>query len=247
MKNRDSATRRIKIAGIDNPSGKDLTQVDDQSEFSREIHRLFTEIRPQKIIETGTYHGSGTTRIIAGALKDSGVENSTFYSIEIDPRNCIIAAENLRAAGLLEYVRIVNGVSIPRKELPSREEIQDYTVDNIEFDDIFVDHQASERALLYYQETAFDDVPDDLLGNCLKEFDHRPDFVLLDSGGHIGYAEFVYLIGKISASAYIALDDIFHIKHRKSFELVKSDPRFDIRVTSGEKFGFCIARFNPEA
>jgi hypothetical protein len=35
-------------------------------------------------------------------------------------------------------VRIINGVSIPRGKLPALEEIQEYAVDNIEFDDIRV-------------------------------------------------------------------------------------------------------------
>ena len=43
--------------------------------------------------------------------------NSIFYSIEINPQNCTVAAENLRAAGLLGYVRTINGVSIPSRML----------------------------------------------------------------------------------------------------------------------------------
>jgi predicted O-methyltransferase YrrM len=85
MQREGARPRNSKIAGIDTPSGKDLTQVDAQSEFSGEIQKLFSQIRPQRIIETGTYHGVGTTRIIAHALKELKIGNSIFYSIEINP------------------------------------------------------------------------------------------------------------------------------------------------------------------
>jgi predicted O-methyltransferase YrrM len=246
MQKETARPRNLKIAGIDSPAGYDPTQVDDQSEFSAEIHRLFSRIRPRKLIETGTYHGNGTTRIIARAIKELEIEDSIFYSIEINPRNCGIAAENLKTAGLMDCVRIVNGLSIPRDRLPTLAEIREHTVDKVGDDDIFVDHQPSDRAELYYRETDFSGLPDDLLGRCLREFGGRPDFVLLDSGGHVGYLEFETLIDNLEAPTYIALDDIFHIKHHGSFKRMQSDPRFEIWVTSREKFGFCIARFNPK-
>jgi hypothetical protein len=58
MQSEGARPRNNKIAGIDSPRGKDLTQADAQSEFSGEIQKLFSRIRPQRIIETGTYHGA---------------------------------------------------------------------------------------------------------------------------------------------------------------------------------------------
>ena len=234
----------IKVAG-DYEHNDNLTAVNSESEFATSIRELFGRIRPAKIIETGTYWGEGTTRVIAQTLRDAGIADATFYSIECNPENHRRALSNLAALGLLPYVKLLEGLSLPRHMLPKPEEIEERLVRNLEFDDIFVDHQQHNRTALYFNETAFDQVADDLLRGCLSSFDYAPDFVLLDSGGHIGNIEFNYLITLLRAPAVIALDDIFHVKHHKSFLQIQSDPRFQVIRSSKEKFGFCIAQFTP--
>jgi ADP-heptose:LPS heptosyltransferase/SAM-dependent methyltransferase/Tfp pilus assembly protein PilF len=142
-------------------------------------------------------------------------------------------------------VKVLHGMSVPHSMVPTMDDIIERCVNNIEFDDIFVDHQEEERAHLYYRETDYTGITDDLLGRALEIFQFRPDFVLLDSGGHMGYVEFNYLINLLKGECYIALDDINHIKHHKSFRQMQNDPRFELMVVSMEKFGFCIAKFSP--
>src|SRR5207248_1789299 len=103
------------------------------------------------------------------------------------------------------------------------------------------------RADLYHRETDFPGVQDDMLGRCIKECNGRPDFVLLDSAGHIGYQEFSYLVKLLEGPCVIALDDVYHIKHHKSLQQIQSDPRFNILALSREKFGFCFVEFSPGA
>ncbi len=236
--------RKIKIAGEDE-KGKDLTEVNSHSAFSESIYKIFARTKPKKIIETGTYLGKGTTRIIAGALRDLKIDNSRFFSIEVNESNYRESVRNIKNAGLSNYVSILHGLSLPRNILPSMEEIEQRTVKQIEFDGIYVDHKESERAKLYYNETNFSGTEDDLLGKCLITFNYEPDFILLDSGGHIGNIEFNYLIERLRKECIIALDDINHIKHRSSFLQMKSDARFEMIISSDEKFGFCIAKFTP--
>jgi ADP-heptose:LPS heptosyltransferase/predicted O-methyltransferase YrrM/sulfatase maturation enzyme AslB (radical SAM superfamily)/SAM-dependent methyltransferase len=238
--------RNVKIAG-EVASAHDLTAVDKESEFARAIKELFAAIRPARIIETGTYHGEGTTRIIAETLLEQGLNDAHFYSIECNPANYQQAMANLASRNLNNRVSVLHGLSVPRTKLPSIQEIEENCVNNIEFDDIFVDHAEQQRALLYYRETDFSGLVDDLLGKVLATYHYRPDFVLLDSGGHMGNVEFNYLISLIQGECYLGLDDIFHIKHHKSFKQMQADPRFTIVTVSDEKFGFCIARFNPGA
>ncbi|MGC8490873.1 MAG: glycosyltransferase [Syntrophobacteraceae bacterium] len=233
------------IAGIDNSSA-DLTEVSSHSRFVDEVQKLFAKIRPRKIIETGTYLGTGTTTIIASSLRQLGIRDATFYTIEVNPLHYRRAMANLKAGGLLGYVSPLNGLTLPRGMLPTMEEIEDKYVQNIESENIFVDHAEGERAALYYKETNFDHVPDDMLDNCLMKFEYRPDFVLLDSAGHIGNIEFDYLVSKLRGPCHIALDDIFHVKHHEDFLMMQTDPRFEIVVYSGEKFGFCIAKYTPQ-
>ncbi len=234
----------LRIAG-EGTDGKDLTQIQEGSEFETRLNELVTTIRPRKIIETGTYLGTGTTRIIASALKSSGISNARFYTIECDPNRHQQAVNNLTGAGLHDYVTPLCGLSVPRSLLPSIEQIRCETVENVERGNIYVDHQEENRVAFYHGETNFPDITDDLIGKCLVEFDGNPDMILLDSAGHMGYVEFNYVINRLYGECHIVLDDIKHIKHHRSFQKIKTDPRFTLLTASDEKFGFCIARFTP--
>lgn len=222
---------------------KDLTRIDTESHFARCLKDLFARIRPKRVIETGTYHGTGTTTVIARALRDLRITDSRFISIEVNPRNVTRASANLQKEDLV--VELFNGLTVPRALLPSIEQIDRELVKNVLSDDLIVDHEEADRARLYFGETDFSDLPDDMLGTALDEFDGSPDFVLLDSGGHMGYVEFKYLVSKLRGPCHIALDDIYHVKHFRSFGEIRNDKRFQLVAASEEKFGFCIATFNP--
>ncbi|MBF0318759.1 MAG: hypothetical protein HQL01_02990 [Nitrospirae bacterium] len=236
--------KRLKVAGEADPS-RNLMQMGAESEFSSHLRALFKTLLPLRLIETGTYCGVGSTTAIASALRDCSITGHKFYSIEVNPLYHSTARENLANNGLLGYVQLVNGLSLPRAYLPSIEEIEEKFVKKIEFTDIFIDHPEGERAQNYYSEVSFDGVPDDLLGLYLKEFDYRPDFILLDSAGHLGAVEFQYVVSLIKGQCVIALDDIYHVKHYKNFMAARDDPRFEVLFETKEKFGSCTMKFNP--
>ncbi|MBF0537078.1 MAG: hypothetical protein HQL03_02370 [Nitrospirae bacterium] len=236
--------KSLKIAGEVDPS-RDLTKIDTDSDYSKHIGWLFREIRPRKIVETGTYLGTGSTAIIASTLKELAIEDCVFYSIEVNPFHYKHAVENLTESKLIDYVTPVNGLSIARNLLPKMEEIEEKLVRNLEFEDIFVDHKQEDRSILYFNETNFEDLPDDLLGKYIAEFDYQPDFIMLDSAGHIGFIEFSYVVSILKGPCVFAIDDIYHVKHHKSLLAMRSDKRFEIIKESKEKFGFCTARFTP--
>src|SRR3954471_12479877 len=81
-------------------SKDDLTVVGAQSQFASAIRDFFEQVRPRRIIETGTYRGQGTTTAIATALRDLGLHDAVFHSIEVNPKHFQRAAENLANAGL---------------------------------------------------------------------------------------------------------------------------------------------------
>ncbi|HMK38265.1 MAG TPA: glycosyltransferase, partial [Bacteroidota bacterium] len=224
---------------------EDITAVKTDSAFAREVRSLFARLRPMKILETGTFIGNGTTTVIASALRDLGIAGAKFYSVEVNPGLHGMARRNLEKAGLTPFVSLLNGLSVPRALLPGREDIEKRTVTEIGTDPVYVDHAPEDRVEKYYRETDFPGVADDLIGRVLGVFEFRPDFVLLDSGGHMGNIEFNYLLSRLKGECHIALDDIFHIKHHRSFRQIQSDPRFEIVAAVREKAGFCIAHFTP--
>jgi len=245
---RRMVARTIRVAG-EEPQAPDanLTSIDRHSSFARSIADLFEQVRPERIIETGTFHGEGTTRIIASCLVDLKLEKARFLSIECNRQNLTLARANLAKSDLSDRVELVYGLSVPRRLLPSREVIEEKLVHNIGGDGIFVDHDAAERTQRYYAETGFRAIPEDRLGHCLALFNGAPDFVLLDSGGHMGNIEFNHLLEQLRVPCHVALDDINHVKHARSFRQILKDPRFSLTVAAPEKFGFCIARFVPTA
>jgi len=221
---------------------KNGMMIQENSAFAEAIGQVIREYRPKKILETGTYLGQGTTAVIAEAMKQNGIDG-TFFTIEVNPRYHAQAKAYLESRGY--PVQALCGLSIPRRLLPSCEQIQQATT-AVQDESLFVDHPEPVRVQRYYQETDFPDVPDDLLGKCLADFDGRPDLVLLDSAGHLGWIEFQYLLERLKGPCILALDDINHIKHHRSFQHMQKDSRFEILVSSNEKFGFCIARFDPQ-
>ncbi|WP_321493265.1 class I SAM-dependent methyltransferase [uncultured Desulfobacter sp.] len=221
----------------------DLTEIG--GEFRSAIRRVFKKYCPRKIVESGTYHGTGSTKTICEAIRDSGITEIKFYTIEVNPECYQKALVNLKKNRLETFVTPVLGLSVPTSYLPNLEQINFSTIEEISSRDIFVDHKEIYRVANYYNETNFDGVEDDMIGKILSEFDGKPDFVLLDSAGHLGFIEFEYVLSMIRKPCLIALDDIFHVKHYKSYALIQKSPRFKMIKCSQDKFGFCIAHYNP--
>lgn len=221
----------------------DVTAMNTQNQFANSLKRLFVKYRPKRLIETGTYRGTGSTSMIAQALLSAGLHDARFLSIEVNEKNIARAKQHLAAQAY--NVQVIHGLSVPRCLLPSREQIESMYVNRIEAESVFVDHQPGKRADLYFGETNYPDVPDDQLGACLQAFDYSPDFLLLDSGGHMGNIEFNYVLPLLKSPCIIALYDINHVKHYRSFQQVQNDDRFELIERSDEKFGWCMARFAP--
>lgn len=234
----------IVVAGA-NDSIQETANPESNSDLVLSVREIFQKFRPEKIIETGTCQGLGSTTIIASALRDYASDDAVFYSIEVNPQHYKAAEVNLTNNGLAERVKLLNGLSVPAGALPSIEEIENKFVRNLQYSGIFVDYNEAQRAQLYFKETDFPGLPDDLLVKCLSEFSYKPDFIFLNSAAHTGYVEFEYLIKHLPAPCIIAIKDCFHVKHYRSYLHIKTDTRFEVLKVSEEKFGFCIARFTP--
>jgi hypothetical protein len=212
-------------------------------EVAQAIKSTFTRFHPRKIAETGTFLGLGSTTIIASTLRDLGYE-AEFYSIEVNPEYYAQARQHLKGSGLRRYVHLLNGLSVPRALLPGKEAIRQLLAECP--DDIFDDLQKSCGGEGYIKEVDFPEVPDDLLHQVMSGFDFRPDFVLLDSAGHLGFIEFLYLLPMMAGPCLLALDDAGqHVKHRRTLKYIRRDERFRPLFQTSERYGFVIVRFEP--
>lgn len=208
--------------------------------FNTKITEFVKEKSFKKLIETGTCFGTGSTR----AILDGLTGEFDFYSIEADPERYEIAKKNLKG---VKGIHLINGLSVAKSQIPVS-----LSEDFPEF--VVIDHQPKNRLQLYIQEVNHN-VSDHALDAALKAFDYMPDFVLLDSAGYMGFIEFKYLLERVKAPFYLALDDTDHIKHYESMMYIRANPdRFEIiwevrgqTVTAIEshnidKFGSAIIR-----
>lgn len=167
------------------------------NEFKDAITYLIKTEKLQRIIETGSYLGEGTTQAIADAL----VGHEQVFSIEVNPRHYEIARKRHRNTP----INFLLGLSIGRGDVPTSA-----TFDVP--DNIVIDHLDHNRELLYKQEITFKGA-DNLLNLALSKLDYKPDLVILDSAGHMGLQEFKYLMNLVEPGFYLALDDTNHVKH----------------------------------
>lgn len=197
------------------------------TEFMDAITDLVASGKLTRIIETGTYQGTGTTKAVIDGLMEHKLP-SIFISIECNPINYAIAVRNNRG----KPVKLLKGLSIPRYLLPKKEDIRfdDYP------DSCIVDHSEETRQQKYYDETNHKGA-DSLIDVALRMTNPYPELVILDSAGYIGTIEFAYLMQRIKGPFYLALDDTNHVKHAKTVKLIETDNRFTLTFSSAQKFG----------
>jgi len=218
---------------------------------------LFKETKPECVVETGTYLGTGTTTLLWNARQAARL-NTRIVTIECNPKNYRDACHHFRRKNMLIDARL--GLSIPKSSLPDFNEIQRVYVEleHSRNGEIYYDHKPSERASAYYRETDFN-VPDDLLHSVIA--DHRLPPIrlfLLDSAGHVGTIEFVRLVklmnlfqSKIAWPVYLLLDDTRHCKHERTLAFLKNQPDWDVVHESvGDRhqavpgrFGWALLRY----
>ena len=189
------------------------------NDFKDAITYLIKTEKLQRIIETGSYLGEGTTQAIADAL----VGHEQVYSIEVNPRHYEIARKRHRNTP----INFMLGLSVGRSDVPT----------SISFDvpdNIVIDHLDHNRELLYKQEISFKGA-DNLLNLALSKLDYKPDLVILDSAGHMGLQEFKYLMNLVEPGFYLALDDTNHVKH---YDTCKSLETVDCELVFQTEQGF---------
>lgn len=236
-------------------SRRDQKSVDGASSLAVVLRELILARRLRKVVETGTFRGCGTSSILAGALAETGGDVE-MHTIEVNPKNHRAARRHFQAKGWLRgsgwipwrkqgFLRAWCGLSLARSELPSPQAIRS-RCQEAEKKGLYVDFAEDRREEDYSRETGFRG-KEDLLRKCLALVGQRPDLVLLDSAGHVGWEEFLIFCKEVKGPCWLVLDDVFHVKHAASLEAMQKDPRFRIHRLEREKFGYCLAWFDPAA
>lgn len=195
----------------------------------KDIYSVIMDYRPYAILETGTYNGLGSTSAILHGLKDANIDPFSLISIESNEENHRQAEKNLLGEQYKGSVVLMHANSLPSELMPRMV----YDVP----DDVITDHA---DPMKYLKEVPVD-IEDDGIYRAMALLDNRPDLVLLDSAGHLGFLEFEYVCKLAESSFVLILDDTLHRKHYDTLQFIKANPSdFNILKESKEKFGHCI-------
>ena len=182
----------------------------NNSNFSNTITNLIRTNDIESVVETGTYDGLGSTSVFAA----TGIP---VYTIECNEINAAKAKTNLAGK---QNVVVFHGYSLKYRDMVS------FIINDEKFsrEDVKEDFKENAkchylRELTYYTSTVKENLLPLLCCNKQKQI------IFLDSAGGMGYLECRSVLEKLDSdeikSKILVLDDIQHVKHYRSVELLK--------------------------
>jgi len=228
------------------------------ADFVDALSEVFASGKCLSILETGTYKGLGSTKVIADIVDRKKVNLNYFYTLEVDKTFYTEALKNL---SLYPFVQVLWGMSVNKKEairfinndeiLDNHETILDVYIDVLNNPKLFyineINGNLSNSHTNYFKKIINIFTQSYPMENCFRRIipilrEDNPLFVL-DSSGGIGYLEF-NLVKELmgNKSYYLVLDDVHHLKHFRSLIDIKKDKKFEILCENLEH-GWVIAKY----
>lgn len=209
------------------------------------LRRAVAELRPRAVVETGTYLGLGTTKLLLEALGETPIE--AFYTIEVSPAFYSEAVLNL-----LHHPRVhcLWGLSVGQDQAAEFIRGDDLLRDIENHPDLYIDSDQPVQAYLDEVRGAggtqrpLEIIPERWLEKLLPRIRDARPLIALDSAGGIGWLEYQEvrrLLGQAPCGLF--LDDINHVKHHRSFRALQDDPRARIVAQDAER-GWAVALLN---
>lgn len=193
----------------------------NSNEFRDVVKRLVNEYNINEVVETGTFLGTGSTKVFAG-------EGLNVFTIECNPNHLTQAVQNLEG---FNNVCFIHGLSLQREKL-----IKDLM--SMDFPDGGI-YDSTRPKVFYTQEVLQPVLVEDALS--LFANNDKRQLVFLDSAGGVGYLEFIEFMSwplNIRRNKVLLLDDVTHVKHGKSVQSLK-DWGFDVNVSQDGRFAWC--------
>ena len=233
-------------------------------ELVAKIEGAIKEYAVDVAIETGTFEGTGSTRMVSECF--TRVRPPKVYvTFEVGLQSWLTAYRNLRP---FPFVQCLWGCSVDRAEALAFIMRDEMLANHAKYPDIYIDDvqdpvafysnelkgtlgrrsiasevsSATRRTLSGLRILPSRDASerltesdarkylwsgDGLLPKYLKLHQRNKPLVILDSSGGCGWYEFQVMMEIMKDLPFVLLlDDVHHIKHYRSLEHVKSDPRF---------------------
>lgn len=191
------------------------------SEFRQSIDNIIRDNVIDEIIETGTFHGDGSTRVFAETGK-------YVFTIECNYSNFLIASKNLQS---YQNVCVIHGLSLDRDKL-----IVGLLNENF---DIKTEYDSEYPKTFYMREISQNVTVENALNLFVNN--QRKQLVFLDSAGGVGYLEFQEFMSygnEVIKNKVLVMDDISHIKHKRSVEFLQ-DNGYKVIISNDKRFAVC--------
>jgi hypothetical protein len=195
----------------------------NNSEFKSVINELIANNDIDEIIETGAFNGLGSTSVFADTKK-------YVFSVECNYNNFITSSRNLQ---YYENVCLIHGLSLKRVDLIRfllNESFEIETKYDSDFPKTFYMREINQQVVI---ENALE-----ILCN-----NDRKQLIFLDSAGGVGYAEFLYIMElqpNFLKNKILVLDDISHIKHKRSVENLEL--KYEVFKSKDQRFAWSILK-----
>ena len=189
-------------------------------EFKLVLETILNNNRIEEIVETGSYHGDGSTLIFAQTGR-------YVYGIECNPLNYLISYNNL-----LEYANVcmIHGLSLKREDL-----IKGILSENFDID---TNYDSDYPKTAYMREISHQVSIENALDVFCKN--ERYQLIFLDSAGGVGYLEYKEVMSygyDNLKNKVLILDDVTHIKHLRSVtDLIEKG--FNVGISEDTRFAW---------
>ncbi|MDX2188501.1 MAG: hypothetical protein SFY32_01445 [Bacteroidota bacterium] len=233
----------------------------EDPDFIVSLNSCFATQKISTIIESGTFNGQGSTLFLIKLCEKYQWPNK-FITIENNFYNFLSASKFLK---IYPKVHLIWGCSVNQSKALKNLENDNFLRYHEKYPDIYIDSLDNpldfykneingalnttklmwkEKIIKFlYQALGFP--KQNILEKCIKQHKKPNMLILLDSCGGIGILEFNTIAQLlIDVPYYLILDDINHIKHYRSYQLIMSNPKFKILNHSFEN-GWLIAQFTP--
>lgn len=211
------------------------------------------------IIETGTYNGLGSTKMLAEAFKNSSKLRS-LITLEINAQFHKEAKQNMKDYA---FVKCIHGLSLKRGKalefLKNDEVLQDHWkypelfIDDVKNPTEFYINEIEGRLSGFFPGKSLMHklfkvgvAKEGLLDHLMRKYYQETILFVLDSAGGTGHLEFLTVKETMGAKHYyLLLDDIHHLKHFRGFQIINSSDQYRILAHSNPE-GWVLAEFLPD-
>lgn len=194
-------------------------------------HSIFKMPTCNSVLEFGTYHGTGTTRMVLDALPKLVRRmpyQIPFYTCEANYNNYTIAKANLKKAA--PWVNVKHGTSLYFQEMIDFIEKDDVLLCHENYPDIYID---AADPVPFYRDEILGQLScfgkgappkEGLLYKLIPEVTKakRVPLFMLDSAGGVGFLEYQRVVDIMDEKPfYVWVHDVNHLKHFRSLGHMK--------------------------